>query len=67
MCPLPAPLLPYNLPLAYLFSVGASFLVTCILLVYRWVRGTCGTEAFPFSQRPSLTPFTSLQCVLLFS
>ncbi|NXA01223.1 TMC6 protein, partial [Nesospiza acunhae] len=34
VCPLPAPLLPYNLPLAYLFSVGASFLVTCILLVY---------------------------------
>ncbi|XP_050837305.1 transmembrane channel-like protein 6 isoform X1 [Serinus canaria] len=34
MCPLPAPLLPYNLPLAYLFSVGVSFLVTCILLVY---------------------------------
>ncbi|XP_041265163.1 transmembrane channel-like protein 6 [Onychostruthus taczanowskii] len=34
VCPLPAPLLPYNLPLAYLFSVGVSFLVTCILLVY---------------------------------
>ncbi|NXA76327.1 TMC6 protein, partial [Thryothorus ludovicianus] len=32
--PLAAPLLPYNLPLAYLFSVGVSFLVTCILLVY---------------------------------
>ncbi|NXM47882.1 TMC6 protein, partial [Gymnorhina tibicen] len=34
MCPLAAPLLPYNLPLAYLFSVGVSFLVTCALLVY---------------------------------
>ncbi|NWY27336.1 TMC6 protein, partial [Pheucticus melanocephalus] len=34
VCPFPAPLLPYNLPLAYLFSVGVSFLVTCILLVY---------------------------------
>ncbi|NWY17980.1 TMC6 protein, partial [Aphelocoma coerulescens] len=34
VCPLAAPLLPYNLPLAYLFSIGVSFLVTCILLVY---------------------------------
>ncbi|XP_058708384.1 transmembrane channel-like protein 6 isoform X2 [Poecile atricapillus] len=34
VCPLAVPLLPYNLPLAYLFSVGVSFLVTCILLVY---------------------------------
>ncbi|NXI17508.1 TMC6 protein, partial [Irena cyanogastra] len=34
VCPLAAPLLPYNLPLAYLFSVGVCFLVTCILLVY---------------------------------
>ncbi|XP_030143473.4 transmembrane channel-like protein 6 isoform X1 [Taeniopygia guttata] len=34
VCPLTAPLFPYNLPLAYLFSVGVSFLVTCILLVY---------------------------------
>nr|XP_031362225.1 transmembrane channel-like protein 6 [Lonchura striata domestica] len=34
VCPFTAPLLPYNLPLAYLFSVGVSFLVTCILLVY---------------------------------
>ncbi|RMB95196.1 hypothetical protein DUI87_28183 [Hirundo rustica rustica] len=34
VCPLAAPTLPYNLPLAYLFSVGVSFLVTCILLVY---------------------------------
>ncbi|XP_033374563.1 transmembrane channel-like protein 6 isoform X3 [Parus major] len=33
VCPLAVPLLPYNLPLAYLFSVGVSFLVTCILLV----------------------------------
>ncbi|NXI04861.1 TMC6 protein, partial [Pachycephala philippinensis] len=34
LCPLAASMLPYNLPLAYLFSVGVSFLVTCILLVY---------------------------------
>ncbi|NXN84923.1 TMC6 protein, partial [Bombycilla garrulus] len=34
VCPLTAPTLPYNLPLAYLFSIGVSFLVTCILLVY---------------------------------
>ncbi|NXD01983.1 TMC6 protein, partial [Certhia familiaris] len=34
MCPLTAPPLPYNLPLAYLSSVGVSFFVTCILLVY---------------------------------
>ncbi|NWI54802.1 TMC6 protein, partial [Calyptomena viridis] len=33
-CPLAPPQLPYNMPLAYLFSVGTSFLVTCILLVY---------------------------------
>lgn len=33
--PLAAPPLPYKLPLAYLFSVENSFLVTCILLVYR--------------------------------
>uniref|UniRef100_A0A8D2QTF1 Transmembrane channel-like protein n=1 Tax=Zosterops lateralis melanops TaxID=1220523 RepID=A0A8D2QTF1_ZOSLA len=34
VCPLAHPPLPYNLPLAYLFSIGVSFLVTCILLVY---------------------------------
>ncbi|XP_074778015.1 transmembrane channel-like protein 6 isoform X2 [Athene noctua] len=33
-CPLAAPPLPYNMPLAYLFSVGVSFLATCVLLVY---------------------------------
>ncbi|XP_076209736.1 transmembrane channel-like protein 6 isoform X2 [Aptenodytes patagonicus] len=33
-CPLAVPLLPYNMPLAYVFSVGVSFLVTCVLLVY---------------------------------
>lgn len=27
--------LPYNMPLAYLFTVGVSFFITCILLVYR--------------------------------
>ncbi|XP_065503776.1 transmembrane channel-like protein 6 isoform X2 [Caloenas nicobarica] len=33
-CPVAAPPLPYNIPLAYIFSVGVSFLVTCVLLVY---------------------------------
>ncbi|NXS14386.1 TMC6 protein, partial [Neodrepanis coruscans] len=33
-CPSTAPHLPYNMPLAYLLSVGISFLVTCILLLY---------------------------------
>ncbi|NXL38200.1 TMC6 protein, partial [Glaucidium brasilianum] len=33
-CPLAAPPLPYNMPLAYLLSVGVSFLTTCVLLVY---------------------------------
>uniref|UniRef100_A0A8B9N2R2 Transmembrane channel-like protein n=1 Tax=Accipiter nisus TaxID=211598 RepID=A0A8B9N2R2_9AVES len=33
-CPLAAPPFPYNMPLAYVFSVGVSFLVTCVLLVY---------------------------------
>ncbi|NWX81264.1 TMC6 protein, partial [Alca torda] len=37
-CPLGAPLLPYNMPLAYVFSVGISFLVTCVLLVYSMSR-----------------------------
>lgn len=27
--------LPYNMPLAYLFTVGAAFFITCITLVYR--------------------------------
>ncbi|NXQ50227.1 TMC6 protein, partial [Catharus fuscescens] len=42
-CPLAAPLLPYNLPLAYLFSVWVSFLVTCILLVYSVSRSFLGS------------------------
>ncbi|XP_074967258.1 transmembrane channel-like protein 6 isoform X3 [Phalacrocorax aristotelis] len=33
-CPLAVPPLPYNMPLAYMFSVGVSFLVTCVLLMY---------------------------------
>ncbi|KAM6376922.1 transmembrane channel-like protein 6 [Pluvialis apricaria] len=37
-CPLADPLLPYNMPLAYVFSVGVSFLITCILLVYSMSR-----------------------------
>ncbi|KAM6118846.1 transmembrane channel-like protein 6 [Phoenicopterus ruber ruber] len=37
-CPLAASPLPYNMPLAYLFSVGVSFLVTCVLLVYSMSR-----------------------------
>ncbi|KFQ59398.1 Transmembrane channel-like 6, partial [Pelecanus crispus] len=38
MCPLARPPLPYNMPLAYVFSVGVSFLVTCVLLVYSMSR-----------------------------
>ncbi|NXH15449.1 TMC6 protein, partial [Bucco capensis] len=34
VCPLAAPLLPYNMPLAYLFSIAVSFLLTFVLLVY---------------------------------
>nr|XP_056723316.1 transmembrane channel-like protein 6 [Euleptes europaea] len=30
--------LPYNMPLAYVFVVGVSFIVTCILLVYSMSR-----------------------------
>lgn len=30
--------LPYNMPLAYLFTVGAAFFVTCITLVYSMSR-----------------------------
>ncbi|KFP32158.1 Transmembrane channel-like 6, partial [Colius striatus] len=37
-CALTAPPLPYNMPLAYMFSVGVSFLITCILLVYSMSR-----------------------------
>ncbi|NXN48484.1 TMC6 protein, partial [Rynchops niger] len=37
-CPLATPLLPYNMPLAYVFSIGVSFFVTCILLVYSMSR-----------------------------
>ncbi|XP_055650020.1 transmembrane channel-like protein 6 isoform X8 [Falco peregrinus] len=33
-CPLTDPPLPYNMPLAYVFSIGVCFLITCILLVY---------------------------------
>ncbi|XP_008935406.1 PREDICTED: transmembrane channel-like protein 6, partial [Merops nubicus] len=32
------PPLPYNMPLAYVFSVGVSFLLTCALLVYSMSR-----------------------------
>ncbi|KAM6194234.1 transmembrane channel-like protein 6 [Sarcoramphus papa] len=38
VCPLTAPPLPYNMPLAYVFSVGVSFLITCVLLVYSMSR-----------------------------
>ena len=30
-----SPRLPYSMPLAYLFTVGATFFITCIVLVYR--------------------------------
>uniref|UniRef100_A0A8C6JJM6 Transmembrane channel-like protein n=1 Tax=Melopsittacus undulatus TaxID=13146 RepID=A0A8C6JJM6_MELUD len=37
-CPIAAPRLPYNMPLAYMSSVGVSFLITCVLLVYSMSR-----------------------------
>lgn len=51
-CPLAVPLLPYNMPLAYVFSVGVSFLVTCILLVYRWGSSASGTASLPLAAQP---------------
>lgn len=27
--------LPYNMPLAYLFTIGTVFFITCLTLVYR--------------------------------
>ncbi|XP_054026650.1 transmembrane channel-like protein 6 isoform X1 [Dryobates pubescens] len=39
--PLTGPSLPYNMPLAYVFSVGVSFLLTCILLVYSMYCSFC--------------------------
>ncbi|NXE96746.1 TMC6 protein, partial [Menura novaehollandiae] len=51
-CPLAAPLLLYNVPLAYLFSVGFSFLVTCVLLVYsvaRSFRESVGSSVGPLA------------------
>uniref|UniRef100_A0A8C3J170 Transmembrane channel-like protein n=1 Tax=Calidris pygmaea TaxID=425635 RepID=A0A8C3J170_9CHAR len=38
MCPHTAPQFPYNMPLAYVFSIGVSFLLTCVLLVYSMSR-----------------------------
>jgi hypothetical protein len=32
--------LPYNMPLAYLFTMGATFFLTCIILVYRYTLTT---------------------------
>lgn len=29
--------LPYNMPLAYFFTIGMAFFITCIILVYRYV------------------------------
>lgn len=64
MCPLAIPSLPYNMPLAYTSSVGVSFLITCVLLVYRWVGSTSGTAAF--TQHWCSDTFLFLQHVLLF-
>ncbi|NXJ68653.1 TMC6 protein, partial [Rostratula benghalensis] len=38
VCPDAASQFPYNMPLAYVFSVGVSFLLTCVLLVYSIYR-----------------------------
>uniref|UniRef100_A0A8B9R4H9 Transmembrane channel-like protein n=1 Tax=Anas platyrhynchos TaxID=8839 RepID=A0A8B9R4H9_ANAPL len=38
VAPSAPPRLPYNMPLAYLFTVGVSFFATCILLVYSMYR-----------------------------
>ncbi|XP_027705979.1 transmembrane channel-like protein 6 isoform X3 [Vombatus ursinus] len=37
-CPPRAVHLPYNMPLAYLFTIGISFFITCITLVYSMSR-----------------------------
>ncbi|XP_043318175.1 transmembrane channel-like protein 6 isoform X4 [Cervus canadensis] len=37
-CPPEAGSLPYNMPLAYLFTLGAAFFITCITLVYSMSR-----------------------------
>nr|XP_010949268.1 PREDICTED: LOW QUALITY PROTEIN: transmembrane channel-like protein 6 [Camelus bactrianus] len=37
-CPPEAGGLPYNMPLAYLFTVGVAFFITCITLVYSMSR-----------------------------
>ncbi|KAM8998982.1 transmembrane channel-like protein 6 [Sarcophilus harrisii] len=37
-CPANAVHLPYNMPLAYLFTIGFSFFITCITLVYSMSR-----------------------------
>ncbi|NWU66662.1 TMC6 protein, partial [Pterocles burchelli] len=54
-CPLAAPPFPYNMPLAYVSSVGVSFLITCVLLVYRWVgsRWHCSPPSLPSPDAPS--------------
>ena len=40
------------MPLAYVFSVGVSFLVTCVLLVYRWVGSASSTASLPLAAQP---------------
>ncbi|XP_060058816.1 transmembrane channel-like protein 6 isoform X2 [Erinaceus europaeus] len=34
--------LPYNMPLAYLFTIGVAFFITCITLVYRYMSHSFG-------------------------
>lgn len=48
VCALAAPLHSYNMPLAYVFTIGLSFLATCVLLMYRWV--SAAPPASPFTQ-----------------
>lgn len=51
VCALAAPLHHYNMPLAYVSTVGLSFLATCVLLMYRWVSAAPpALPASPFAQ-----------------
>lgn len=48
----------YNIPLAYIFSIGTGMFVTCVMLVYRFVN-------FPYTLFQFI--FTSLACPMIYS